>query len=219
MIKVSLIDEHPVICDALTALLSDVDDVMVASSSGSFTEFAELISSIKPNIAIAVFYKPDNIHVEDVRQLAFEYPKIKLLVMSMFDDEKQVLKMIKAGAKGHLSYDTNRSEILEAIYTLRNGYEFYAKTITNILLSSYISDKNLNKREKESRQKDLSAREMEVFRLFAEGYSNKSIANELFISVRTVETHKTNIMKKIGLKTTVDLVKFAIKNNIIQLDY
>ncbi len=219
MIKVSLIDEHPVICDALTALLSDVDDVMVAGSSRSFKEFAEVIADVQPNIVITVFYKPDDINVEDIRQLAFEYPNIKLLVLSMFNDEKQVLKMIKAGTKGHLSYDTNRSEILEAIYTLRNGYEFYAKTITNILLSSYISDKNLNKREKENRQKDLSVREMEVFRLFAEGNSNRSIADELFISIRTVETHKTNIMKKIGLKTTVDLVKFAIKTNIIHLDY
>lgn len=219
MIKVSLIDEHPVICDALTALLSDVDDVMVVGSSKSFAEFTHHIADIQPNIAIAVFYKPDDINVEDVRQLAFEYPMIKLLVMSMYNDEKQVLKMIKAGAKGHLSYDTNRSEILEAIYTLRNGYEFYAKTITNILLSSYISDKNLNKSEKENRQKDLSIREMEVFKLFAEGNSNKGIADKLFISIRTVETHKTNIMKKIGLKTTVDLVKFAIKNNIINLDY
>ena len=139
--------------------------------------------------------------------------------MSMFNDEKQVLKMIKAGAKGHLSYDTTRSEILEAIYTIRNGYEFYAKTITNILLSSYISDQNIDKSEKENRQKDLSVREMEVFKLYAEGYSNKRIAEDLFISIRTVETHKTNIMKKIGFKTTVDLVKFAIKNNIIQLDY
>ena len=138
--------------------------------------------------------------------------------MSMYHDEKRVLKMIKSGAKGHLGNDTNRSEIIEAIYTLRNGYEFYAKTITNILLSSYISDQDINKREKENRQKNLSAREMEIFKLFAEGISNRNIADKLFISVRTVETHKNNIMKKIGLKTTVDLVKFARKNNIIQLD-
>ncbi len=137
----------------------------------------------------------------------------------MYHDEMQILRMIKAGAKGHIGKDTNRSEILEAIYTLRNGYEFYAKTITSILLHSYISDEDINNREKEDRQRDLSIREMEVFKLIAEGDSNRSIAEKLFISVRTVETHKNNIMKKIGLKTTVDLVKFAIKNNIIQLDY
>jgi two-component system response regulator NreC len=134
------------------------------------------------------------------------------------NNESLTLKLIKAGAKGHLSKDTDRSEILEAIYTLRNGYEFYAKTITNILLNSYLSDEDIDKKEKEKRQKDLSVREMEVFKLFAEGHSNREIADQLFISVRTVETHKNNIMKKINLKTTVDLVKFAIKNNIIELD-
>jgi len=218
MIRVSLIDEHPVICDAFTALLSDVDDIDIISSSNTFSEFIYQVSDINPNIVIPVFYKPDDENVESVRKLAYQFPKIKILVMLMYHDEKRVLKMIKAGAKGHLGNDTNRSEIIEAIYTLRNGYEFYAKTITNILLGSYIRDKDINKSEKESRQKNLSMREMEIFKLFAEGISNRIIADNLFISVRTVETHKTNIMKKIGLKTTVDLVKFAIKNNIIELD-
>ncbi len=218
MIRVSLIDEHPVICDAFTALLSDVDDIDIVSSSNTFSDFIYHISDVKPNIVIPVFYKPNDENVENVRKLAYQFPKIKILVMLMYHDEKRVLKMIKAGAKGHLGNDTNRSEIIEAIYTLRNGYEFYAKTITNILLGSYIRDKDINKSEKENRQKNLSMREMEIFKLFAEGISNRTIADNLFISVRTVETHKTNIMKKIGLKTTVDLVKFAIKNNIIELD-
>jgi len=81
-----------------------------------------------------------------------------------------------------------------------------------------LSDKDIDNTEKEKRQKDLSTREMEVLKLFAEGQSNRFIAEKLFISIRTVETHKNNIMKKINLKTTVDLVKFAIKNNIIKLD-
>jgi len=117
-----------------------------------------------------------------------------------------------------LGSDANRSEILEAIYTLRNGYEYYAKSITDILLHSYLSDKKIGPAEKENKLKNLSPRELEVFKLFAEGMSNRHIAEKLFISVRTVETHKNNIMKKIELKTTVDLVKFAIKNNIIQID-
>jgi two-component system response regulator NreC len=150
--------------------------------------------------------------------LTQRFPKIKVLILSMYNDETFILRMIKAGAKGHLARDTNRSEMLEAIYTLRNGFEYYAKTITNILLASYLSDKDIDHSEKENRQKDLPDREMEVLKLFAEGLSNRCIAEKLFISVRTVETHKTNIMKKINLKTTVDLVKFAIKNNIIELE-
>lgn len=218
MIKVSLINEFPIIGDAITALLSDIDDVTIVSTAKSIKKFIDSIPEFQPNIVIVISHKPDDLNSEDIHFLANHFPKIKLLIMSMYNDEKQVLRMIKAGAKGHLGNDTNRSEILEAIYTLRNGYEFFAKTITSILLSSYITDEDINNSEKELRQQNLSVREMEIFKLFAEGDSNRNIAEKLFISIRTVETHKNNIMKKVGLKTTVDLVKFAIKNNIIQLD-
>lgn len=218
MIKVSIVDEHPVICDAIKALLHDADDIEINHCSSSVDELMSYPDFNLTHVVLLVFYSPSIKDVDAVKRLAQRFPKLKVLVLSMYKDESFILKMIKAGAKGHLSRDTDRSEILEAIYTLRNGYEFYAKTITNILLSSYLSDKDLDKHEKENRQKDLSVREMEVFKLYAEGFSNREIADKLFISVRTVETHKTNIMKKINIKTTVDLVKFAIKNNIIELN-
>lgn len=219
MIKVAIIDEHPVAADALGALLGDADDIEIINSCRTVDELLIYAGEQQVHVALAVYYRTDPKDVVDVKVLTRRFPKIRVLVLSMYpNNESLILKMIKAGAKGHVSRDTDRSEILEAIYTLRNGYEFYAKTITNILLNSYLSDGDIDTSEKEKRQKDLSVREMEVFRLFAEGLSNREIADKLFISVRTVETHKNNIMKKINLKTTVDLVKFAIKNNIIELD-
>lgn len=218
MIKLSIVDEHPVVCDAIKALLKDADEIEVNQSSNSVQELIKILPYTLTHVVMVVLYTPSQLDVDDIKKLSQRFPKLKILILSMYRNESFILKLIKAGAKGHLSRDTDRSEILEAIYTLRNGYEFYAKTITNILLSSYLSDKDIDNKEKESRQKDLSAREMEVFKLFAEGLSNRDIADKLFISVRTVETHKNNIMKKINLKTTVDLVKFAIKNNIIELD-
>ncbi len=218
MIRVAVVDKHPVVCDAIKALLLGAEDIEVTKSCSTTNEFIRLHVNDNVHVVLAIFYTADQQNVENIKLLSNRFPKLKILVLSMYRNEKFILKLIKAGAKGHLSQDTDRSEILEAIYTLRNGYEFYAKTITNILLSSYLGDKDIDNKEKESRQKDLSPREMEVFKLFAEGLSNRHIAEKLFISVRTVETHKNNIMKKINLKTTVDLVKFAIKNNIIELD-
>ncbi|MCF6342037.1 MAG: response regulator transcription factor [Bacteroidales bacterium] len=218
MIKVALVDEHAVICDALSALLQGVEDIEVGPFSVSIREMARLLPEVQANIVLAVLYRPNQMDVNDIKLLSERSPRTKILILSLFHEEHFILKLIRAGVKGHLSSDTDRLEIIEAIYTLRNGYEFYAKTITNLLLNSYLSDKNMDKSEKETRQKALSAREMEILRLFAEGLSNRTIADKLFISVRTVETHKNNIMKKINLKTTVDWVKFAIKNNIIELD-
>ncbi|MDP2721881.1 MAG: response regulator transcription factor [Bacteroidales bacterium] len=217
MIRVALIDEHPVVCDAIKALLAGADDIEVTFTATSIEEMIHKNAEEHVHVTLFVNYNPDVKDAEDVKLLLYRFPKIKVLILSMYNDETFILKMIKAGAKGHLARDSNRSEMLEAIYTLRNGFEYYAKTITNILLSSYLSDKDIDNTEKEHRQKDLSDREMEVLKLFAEGTSNRAIAEKLFISVRTVETHKNNIMKKINLKTTVDLVKFAIKNNIIEI--
>ncbi len=218
MINVSIIDEYPVICEALSALISNADDIEVVSCNTSADEFIVGMQKNLAHIAIIVVHKERPKIIEDIKVLMQRFPKLKILVLSLKGNELFTLKLIKVGAKGHLSSDTGRSEILEAIYTLRNGYEFYAKTITNLLLNSFLNSDNSNKKEKEKLQKELSNREMEVLKLFAEGMSNRQIADKLFISVRTVETHKTNIMKKINIKTTVDLVKFAIKNNIIELD-
>ena len=217
MILVAIHDEHPVAGDALRALLHQADDIDVTSCTNTFDELLHTLANETIHVVLMVLYQPSENHIEQVKMLNHRFSKVRFLVLSMFKNEQFILKMIKAGAKGHLNSDTNRSEILEAIYTLRNGYEFYAKTITNILLNNYLSNRNNNTKEKETQQKNLSVREMEVFRLFAEGYSNREIAEKLFISVRTVETHKNNIMKKINTKTTVDMVKFAIKNNIIEL--
>ncbi len=218
MINVSIVDEHPVICDAISALISNADDIEVVSVNSSADELILGLQKTLVHITIFVVHKEKPKVIEDIKVLTQRFPKLKILVLSMKGNEQFTLKLIKVGAKGHLSSDTGRSEILEAIYTLRNGYEFYARTITNLLLNSFLNDDASDKKEKEKLQKKLSVREMEVLKLFAEGMSNRQIADKLFISVRTVETHKTNIMKKINIKTTVDLVKFAIKNNIIELD-
>lgn len=218
MIRVAIVDQHPVVCDSFKALLSNVDDIEISLTDSDIPGLIAKLTDCHVHIVLVIFYQPELSDAEEIKLLLSRFPKVKIIVLSMYRDEKYILKLIKAGAKGHLGRDTDRAEILEAIYTLRNGYEFYAKTITNILLSSYLTDADIDNSEKENRQKDLSNREMEVLKLFAEGFSNRQIADQLFISVRTVETHKNNIMKKINLKTTVDLVKFAIKNNIIVLD-
>ncbi len=218
MIKVALVEKHPVICDAVSALLNDADEINISGCNHTFEDLFKTLRFEPVHVVLAIIHTPDFTNIESIKKLVERFPKVKVLVLSLYNNEKFILKLIKAGAKGHLSSDTNRSEMLEAIYTLRNGYEFYAKTITNILLNNYLDQNGNDSAEKQQRQQTLSPRELEVLKNFGEGLSNREIADKLFISIRTVETHKNNIMKKINLKTTVDLVKFALKNNIIELD-
>lgn len=211
-----MIDEQPVVCDGIAALLSDVDDIEVIHTSRNIQEAIRKLPHQPANVLLLVLYTPNPDDVAEVKMLSEKFPRTKLLILSMYKIESLIFRMIKAGAKGHLTGDTNREELIEAIYTLRNGYDFYAKTITNMILRNYLRDHE----EPDNQQlndNNLSVREMEVLKLFAQSKTNKEIAERLFISVRTVESHKNNIMRKINLKTTVDMVKFAIRNNLTDL--
>lgn len=150
-----------------------------------------------------------------IRQLSQRFERLRILVMSHADNESLIVKSIKSGAKGFLAGDSDQQELYEAIYTLRNGFDFYSKSIAHLLLGRYIggimSDKPAPGVE------SLSARQIEILKLWGNNMSNKEIAEALYLSVRTVESHKNHIMQKLNLKTTVDMIKFGIRNNLIDL--
>jgi two-component system response regulator NreC len=216
-IKLAIVDEHPIMCDGIQSLLSDVIDIQIVHSSRSIPELIQKLYHEWANVVIVVLYKPDPEDVEQISLLCNKHSKVQVLILSMYKIENLIVKMIRAGARGHLTSDTNRDEMVEAIYTLRNGYDFYAKTITNLILRKYLNETDEASEARHEHEKTLSTRELEVLKLFARSYTNKEIADRLFISVRTVESHKNNIMRKINLKTTVDMVKFAIKNNMVDI--
>ncbi len=217
-ISVAILDEHKLVLEGISELLNDVEDIEVTAK---ILEKRDLINSIKTSgihILILNIYNLTNEVLDLIRKINIDLPKINILVLSVESNEELVFKTIKAGAKGFLAKDTNRKELIEAIYTLRNGYDYYSKSITNILLSKYIiSIKSDKKTQKKITLNSLSSRELEIMELWGSGYTNKEIADKLFISIRTVESHKNHIMQKLNLRTIVDLVKFAIKNNIIEI--
>ena len=215
-IRIAFVDEHPIVCEGLSALISDVPDIEVVFCEKDMETSIQRLYHQLVHIVVFVLYKPDPEDADKISMLVKKHPRCSVLVLSMFRIENLIFNMIKAGAKGHLTSETTRNEILEAIYTLRNGYDFYAKTITNMILNNYLASNEEVEARKE-REKNLSSRELEVLKLFAKSFTNKEIADRLFISVRTVESHKNNIMRKINLKTTVDMVKFAIRNNMTDL--
>lgn len=216
-IKVFIVDDHQIVCDGIQALLSDVNDIKVLGSAVDLTDLTEKIKGLNIHIALINIYNPTEGEIEKIRSFKREYPNLNLLILSMDRSKGFILKTLKAGARGYLTKDTSRSELIEAIYTIRAGYDFYAKQITNIILKNYLRETDPAHILQDQTDKSISNREIEVLKLFGNSYTNKEIADELFISVRTVESHKTNVMKKLNLRTTVDLVKFAIKNDIIEI--
>jgi DNA-binding NarL/FixJ family response regulator len=214
-IQLAIYDDHRIVQEGICSLLKDVDDIDIVLKSDKPEQLQESLKSIQIHILILNIHVYHEQYINLIKLVNLCNPKINILIISVINDENVILKTIKAGAKGFLAKDTDRNELIEAIYTLRNGFDYFSNSITHILLNRYI--KKLKTNDEKDRINSLSSREIEIMKMWGNSYTNKEIAEKLFLSVRTVETHKNHIMQKLNLKTSVDMVKFAIKNNLIDL--
>lgn len=214
-IRLGIYDEHKIVQEGICSLLQTVDDIEVVMKADQRDQLSDNLRSAIIHVLMINIHVFNAQYVNLIMQISIMYPKIRVLIISVNNDEEVILKSIKAGAKGFLAKDTNRDELIQAIYSLRNGHEFFSNSITLLLLNRYIS--KLKTDDERSGVKSLSSREVEIMKLWGNSFTNKEIADRLFLSVRTVETHKNHIMQKLNLKTSVDMVKFAIRNNIIDL--
>jgi len=217
MIDIAIFDEHKLMLDGLSGLLSGISDIRVILSCDDRSVLTEKLKSMQIHVLILNMHDISVRNLNLIVQLNISNPKLKILIVSIIDSEEIVLKTIKAGAKGFLGKDSDRNSLLEAIYTLRNGHDYYSKSITHLLLNRYISSLKADELSQNTDMANLSTRQIEILKLWGESYTNQEIADRFFISVRTVESHKNHIMQKLNLKSTVDMVKYAIKNNIIEI--
>jgi len=213
-IKIILTDDHQLFRDGIKSLLEDVENIAVIGEASNEKELFDIIKKVNPNIIILDITLPGVSGIEITKRIKIEYPEINILILSMHNDDEFVVNALEAGAKGYLPKDINKEELLEAIYTINSGDEYYNKEISKIFLKKYI---HRNKAGLEGDTPILTKREIEIVKLVSEGYKNQEVAEKLFISIRTVDAHKNNIMKKLKLKSTIEIVKFAIKNDIIIL--
>lgn len=210
-------DDHQLVRTGIANLLISEPGFEIVGEAADSVEFFSLLETIQPEIAILDISLPGISGIELTRQITNDHKAIKVLILSMHTSEEFIFNAINAGAKGYLPKNTSRKELIEAIHAVAKGEEYYAESISNVILKSYIKKAKSGPDDSSNKENQLSKREMEVLRLFAEGYSNQEIADKLFISIRTVESHKNHIMQRLELKSSVDLVKFAIRNNMVNL--
>ncbi len=217
MIDLGIYDEHNLAIQAFSSMLSAISDFRVVFTCNDRNLLITKLKNKRAHILILNLHDISVRNLNLIVQLRIVDPNIKILVVSANQDEEIVLKTFKAGVKGFLGKDATFNELAEAVYSLRNGHDYFNNTLTHILLNRYISRLDQPDQETGTGIELLSARQIEILRLWGESYSNQEIAEKLFISIRTVETHKNHIMQKLNLKNTVDMVKFAIKCNIIDV--
>lgn len=209
-IKLLLVDDHKLFRNGLKILLENTGEFEVIGESGSGSEFLEQLKTLHPDVVMLDIEMPDINGIEATKRAIAIQPDLKIISLSMYEQDEYHYKMINAGAKGFLVKDTETAEVAKAIKLVHNGETYFS---SNILLNVV---KNINKTKKEDEIKySLSTREKEVLEQICNGLSNQEIADTLFISRRTVEKHRSNLLEKTNCKNTANLVMFTINNNLL----
>jgi len=216
-IKIILVDDHQIVRDGIKSLLSDNSQIEIIGEAQSAYELFNLLKIQIPDIVLLDIALPTMSGIEVSKILSNDFPQIKKLILSMYTSEDFIFNALKTGINGYLPKNTTRDELVLAINEVNNGNEYFSKSISDTILKSYVKSAKYGKNISDDKSTNLTNREQEILLHVVEGMNNPSIAEKLNISIRTVETHKTSIMRKLNLNSTVDLVKFAIKNNIIEL--
>ncbi len=213
--KLIIVDDHKIVRDGIRALLIGNTSFLVVADVASGKELFQVIDKHKPDIVLLDIAMPGMNGVEVTEKLSTEHPSIRVLILSANASEEWIVSAIKAGAMGFLPKESSGSEMIKALTHISKGENYYGESIAAIIYRSYVSI--LTKKDVSKETDQLTERELEVLKAFSEGLSFKEISEKLCISPRTVETHKNNILEKLELKNTIEMVKYAIKNNIISL--
>lgn len=204
--RLFLTDDHAILIGGLIKIIESEPDLEVVGSAGTVQETMDKLSQTKVDLLITDYNLPDDDGLSLVRKVKRKYPNTKILVLSMHDEAHLVKEILKEGIEGYLIKKDSHNELIDAIYTILDGRTYLSSDVNKILI------KGLNGVEE---QRLLTDREREILILISKEYTNKQIAEELFISERTVETHRKNIFRKTGTNNLVGLIKFAYANNLI----
>jgi DNA-binding NarL/FixJ family response regulator len=216
-IKILIIDDHQIFRDGISSLFNEADDIAVIGYASDGEDAIEKIDQLDPDVLLLDISLPKMTGFDLMRIVNKKYPDIKILVLSMHTKDEYIFEAINAGALGYLpKQNTSKDELLNAVRTVFNGEEYLNEDVTRVMKKSHSLKSPMNS-DFQKNFNTLTKREREIVSLVVEGLTNQEIADKLFVNIRTVETHKTNILQKLQLKSSVDLVKFAIKNNLLEL--
>lgn len=210
-IKIAILDDHQMLIDGLTALVRNEKHIEIITTSVSPQKMLDAIAKDQPDIILSDINMPEMSGIEFTRKVCSEYSKTKVIALSMFGEKSTISEMLDAGASGYILKNTGKEELLKAIEKVAGGGMFFSDEVAAEMM------KNLSERAKkqENEKINFTDREKEIILLITQEFSNAQIAEKLFISERTVETHRKNIFRKANTKTVVGLVKFAIEHKLI----
>jgi DNA-binding NarL/FixJ family response regulator len=214
--RVLLVDDHQIVRRGIAAVVRDAGpEWEVCGEASTGREAVAATASLKPDIVVMDISMPDMNGLEATREILKENPKTEVLVLSMHESDQMVHDVLAAGARGYILKRDAGPDLMTALVAVRQHKLFFTSRVSEVVLSGYLGHGAAEPTADRTFSR-LSSRELEVVKLVAESKSNKEVANVLHISVKTVESHRAHIMEKLGLHSVTELVRYAVRNNIVE---
>lgn len=217
-VKIVIADDHAVVRTGFSMILNYQEDMEVVATAADGVEAYQKVLEYKPDVLILdLSMPPGESGLVATSKISESFPETKILILTMYDDEEYLFNVLKSGAKGYILKNAPDEQLILAVRTVYKGETYVDMKMTTSLVNEFI---NQSHQEEVSYSSDpfkiLSKRELEILPLIAKGYGNKDIAEKLFVSVKTVEAHKTHIMNKLNLKSKPELVEYALKKKLLE---
>ena len=214
-INIAIADDHKIFMEGLTELLNKEHELNVLGGADNQVDLVEILKNHEINVLIMDIDMGEISGIDLTAEILTTFPSLNVLALSMHGDKNYLVKMLEAGAKGYILKNAGKEEMLNAIHTVANGNTYLSSQVSSKLIEHITNPVSI--KDKQSENIPITEREIEVLKLIADEYSNSEIAERLFISVRTVDTHRRNLLEKLGVKNTAGLVKYAIQNGLLDI--
>ena len=213
-IRVLLADDHRILRDGIRALFDDQADIEVIGEAADGLTTVKMVAQLQPDVVVMDIAMPLLNGLEATRQIRRDHPQVKVLILTMHENEEYIRQVLAAGALGYVLKDAAARDLLGAIRAVNQGEAVLSPAITRLVIEDYLRWGDIRA---EDTADGLTPREREVLQLIAEGYTNKEIAEILSLSVKTIQSHRTNLMGKLDLHDRGELIKYAIQKKIIDI--
>jgi DNA-binding NarL/FixJ family response regulator len=209
-ITILLADDHDVVRRGMKMLLEDEETVKVIGEASDGLDAIEKVKTLMPNVVILDLTMPKMTGIEAAKFISAEYPNVKILIFSMHHNREYIVSSVENGANGYLLKDTSKEELMRAIKVVSEGRKYFPPEISEVIIDDLLAKTSGNQEETRPIFEKITPKEKQILGMIVQGYNSREMADKLFLSIRTVDNHRANMMKKVKAKNTADLVKMAI---------
>ena len=209
-ITILLADDHDVVRRGMKMLLEDEESVKVIGEASDGLDAIEKVKMLMPNVVILDLTMPKMTGIEAAKIISEEYPEVKILIFSMHHNKEYIISSVENGANGYLLKDTGKEELMRAIKVVSEGRKYFPPEISEVIINELLAKNSGTQEEIRPIFEKITPKEKQILGMIVQGYNSREMADKLFLSIRTVDNHRANMMKKVKAKNTADLVKMAI---------